>query len=44
MPRVEFEPTIPVFEHAKTVRASDRVATMTARANSYLKENITYLL
>jgi hypothetical protein len=26
MPRVEFEPTIPVFQRAKTVHALDRVA------------------
>jgi hypothetical protein len=28
MPRVVFEPTIPVFERAKTVRALDRAATV----------------
>jgi hypothetical protein len=28
MPRVGFEPTIPVFEWAKTVPALDRVATV----------------
>jgi hypothetical protein len=28
MPRVGFEPTIPVFEQAKTVHALDRVATV----------------
>jgi hypothetical protein len=28
MPRVEFEPTIPVFERAKTVCALDRAATV----------------
>jgi hypothetical protein len=28
MPRVEFEPTIPVFEGAKTVYALDRAATV----------------
>jgi hypothetical protein len=27
MPRLEFEPTLPVFERAKTVRALDRVDT-----------------
>jgi hypothetical protein len=27
MPQVEFEPTIPVFELAKTVNAYDRAAT-----------------
>jgi hypothetical protein len=29
MPRVEFEPTIPAFERAKTVHALDRAATVT---------------
>jgi hypothetical protein len=28
MPQVGFEPTIPVFERAKTVHASDRAATV----------------
>jgi hypothetical protein len=28
MPRVGFEPTIPVFERAKSVHALDRVATV----------------
>jgi hypothetical protein len=28
MPRVGFEPMIPVFERAKTVHASDRAATV----------------
>jgi hypothetical protein len=28
MPRVEFEPTIPVFKRAKTVHASDLPATV----------------
>jgi hypothetical protein len=28
MPRVRFEPTIPVFERAKTVHALDRAATV----------------
>jgi hypothetical protein len=28
MPRAEFEPTIPVFERAKTFRALDRAATV----------------
>jgi hypothetical protein len=31
VPRVEFEPTIPVFEGAKTVHASDRQATVIGR-------------
>jgi hypothetical protein len=29
MPSVGFEPTIPVFERAKTVHALDRAATVT---------------
>jgi hypothetical protein len=28
MPQVEFEPTIPVFDRAKTVHALDRAATV----------------
>jgi hypothetical protein len=28
MPRVGFEPTVPVFERAKTVHALDRAATV----------------
>jgi hypothetical protein len=28
MPQVGFEPTIPAFERAKTVHASDRAATV----------------
>jgi hypothetical protein len=31
MPQVEFEPTIPVFERAKTVYALDRAATVIGR-------------
>jgi hypothetical protein len=34
MPRVGFEPTIPVFERAKTVHASDRVATVIGHGRS----------
>jgi hypothetical protein len=34
MPRVEFEPTIPVFERAKTVHALDRAATVIGRTPS----------
>jgi hypothetical protein len=33
MPRVGFEPTIPVFERAKTVHVSDRVATVIDNVN-----------
>jgi hypothetical protein len=31
MPRVEFEPTIPVFEQVKAVQALDRAATVIGR-------------
>jgi hypothetical protein len=31
MPRVGFEPTIPVFERAKTVHALDRMAAVISR-------------
>jgi hypothetical protein len=31
MPRVEFEPTIPVFKRAKTVHALDLAATVIGR-------------
>jgi hypothetical protein len=34
MPRVEFEPTIPVFERPKKVGASDRSATGTGKVVS----------
>jgi hypothetical protein len=33
MPRVRFEPTIPVFERAKTVHALDRAATTISNSN-----------
>jgi hypothetical protein len=33
MPRVGFEPTIPVFQRAKTVHASDRAAAVIGRIN-----------
>jgi hypothetical protein len=33
MPRVGFEPTIPVFELAKTVHALDHVATVPSRVH-----------
>jgi hypothetical protein len=29
MPEAEFEPTVPMFERAKTVHALDRAATVT---------------
>jgi hypothetical protein len=34
MPRVEFEPIIPVFERAKTVHASDRAANVIGDVNT----------
>jgi hypothetical protein len=39
MPRVEFEPTIPVFERAKTVHALDRAATVIGITNLYHLQN-----
>jgi hypothetical protein len=46
MPRVEFEPTIPVFERAKTVHALDRAATMigTNKLWSMLMSNLAHCL
>jgi hypothetical protein len=35
MPRVGFEPMIPVFERAKTVHALDRTATVIGLYNSF---------
>jgi hypothetical protein len=35
MPRLRFEPTAPVFEREKTIRALDRAATV---ANRYIKK------
>jgi hypothetical protein len=46
MPRVELEHTTPVFEQAKTVHASDRVATGIGVLNKYthtLQECLEYL-
>jgi hypothetical protein len=38
MPRMGFEPTIPVFERAKTVHVLDRAATVIDKeATSYIK-------
>jgi hypothetical protein len=34
MPRVGFEPTIPVFERAKTVHALDHAATVIGKGSS----------
>jgi hypothetical protein len=33
MPRVGFEPTIPAFERAQTVHATERAVTMMAKSN-----------
>jgi hypothetical protein len=38
MPWVGFEPTIPVFERAKTVHALDRAATVIGRGNIYTRQ------
>jgi hypothetical protein len=35
MPRVEFEPTTPVFQLAKTIHALDRVATVFGVPTAY---------
>jgi hypothetical protein len=35
MPQVGFEPTIPVFERAKTVHAWDRVGIVTGKTSIY---------
>jgi hypothetical protein len=43
MPQVGFEPTIPVFEWAKTVHALDRATTVIGKFSSYLTENTTRL-
>jgi hypothetical protein len=40
MPRVEFEPTVPVSARAKTIHALGRTATVTAHAE-LLSSNIT---
>jgi hypothetical protein len=36
MPYVGFEPTIPVFERAKTVHALDGAATVIGKVSTYL--------
>jgi hypothetical protein len=38
MPGVRFEPTIPVFERAKTVHALDRVATVIGYHHNYNRD------
>jgi hypothetical protein len=35
MPQVAFEPTIPVFERAKTIHALDRAATVIGNSLNY---------
>jgi hypothetical protein len=39
MPLVGFEPTIPVFEQAKTVHASDLAATVTGRKQHLISQS-----
>jgi hypothetical protein len=39
MPRVGFEPTIPVFERAKTVHALDGAATVIGEGITQLPQN-----
>jgi hypothetical protein len=41
MPRVGFEPTIPVFERAMTVQALDSAATVIGYTQAYSSLNIT---
>jgi hypothetical protein len=36
MPRVKFEPTMPVFERAKKTHALDREATVIDRSETYM--------
>jgi hypothetical protein len=36
MPRMEFEPTTPVFERAKTIHASDRAAAVIGTSFYYV--------
>jgi hypothetical protein len=38
MPRVGFEPTIPVFERAKTVHALDRASTVIGKGGATSKK------
>jgi hypothetical protein len=40
MPRVGFETTIQVFERAKTVHASDRVATVAGTHSNHYNVNV----
>jgi hypothetical protein len=42
MPRVGFEPMIPVFERAKTVHASDRAATVIGKEKEYLNKSFIF--
>jgi hypothetical protein len=47
MPQVRFEPTIPVFEWAKTVHASDRAATVIGtglKNKEIIKEQKPYII
>jgi hypothetical protein len=40
MPRMEFEPTNPVFYEAKILRASDRSATVIGRRYHYERKSL----
>jgi hypothetical protein len=44
MPRVGYEPTIPVFERAKTVHALDRAATVIGVVNHLEDVNVVIYL
>jgi hypothetical protein len=43
MPRVELEPTIPVFERTKICDALDRAATMLGSYSGYLEKLMKYI-
>jgi hypothetical protein len=43
MPQVGFEPTIPVFERAKTVHALDRAATVIGKLQRFISQLLTTL-
>jgi hypothetical protein len=43
MPRLVFQPTIPVFKRAQTVHASDSAATVITPSKSYRKNKYTHI-